>query len=119
MNTLFEIKGWRDRIKSFEYLLGKLDDEGGMVAGKISAQLLKDIVAQVSKQGDKRIWIFADDSIEALKPEFAKEIIQKIKTDEALQKHIAKNLGIPLDEFAALLRGKKIEDAVKSLMGSF
>lgn len=36
--TLFEIKGWRDKDRSLEYLLGKADDEGGRIAGKISAQ---------------------------------------------------------------------------------
>ena len=35
---LFEIKGWRYKDRSLEYLLGKADDEGGRIAGKISAQ---------------------------------------------------------------------------------
>lgn len=37
------------------------------VAGRTSGQLLKDIVAKTVKQGDKRVWVFADDAMEALK----------------------------------------------------
>ncbi len=28
--TLFEVKGWRNRERSLEYLLGKVEDEGGL-----------------------------------------------------------------------------------------
>ncbi|MBK8188252.1 MAG: hypothetical protein IPK77_13920 [Cellvibrio sp.] len=93
-----------------------------MVAGKISAQLLKDIVAQVSKQGDKRIWIFADDSIEALKPEFASEIIKKIETDTTLQIHLAGKIGsVDRNAFLKEYLGEeeKLQDAIKALMGIF
>lgn len=120
--TLFEIKGWSDKTKSLEYLLGKVDDEGGIVAGKISAQLLKDIVSKTINKNEKRIWVFADESMEALKPQFAVEIIKKIEVDTALQSHLAKNMGsIDRESFLQeyVLNEKRIQDAVKALMGNF
>ena len=98
-----------------------MDDEGGTVAGKISAQLLKDIVARVADKNDKRIWIFADESMEALKPEFAKKIIEVIIKDKAMQQHIANNLGVrEFDEFYRVyLEEGKLQDVINSLMVEF
>ena len=90
---LFEIKGWRYKDRSLEYLLGKADDEGGRIAGKISAQLFNDIVAKALNPNDKRVWVFADDAMEALKPEFVEEIVEKILSDNQLMQRFSRKLG--------------------------
>ena len=55
----------------------------------------------------------------ALKPQFAKEIMEKIKSDKSLRDNLMKSLDVTKEEFQVLLKKDKIETAIKSLMGTF
>ncbi|MCE3239245.1 MAG: hypothetical protein K0R24_2226 [Gammaproteobacteria bacterium] len=59
--------------------------------------------------------------MEALKPQFAAEIISKIKKDVVLQSHLAKNLDpANVAQFEKpYLESNKVQDAINSLMNPF
>jgi len=39
------------------------------------------------------VWVFADDAMEALKPEFVEEIVEKILSDNQLMQRFSRKLG--------------------------
>lgn len=118
--TLIEVKGWKDKQQALIYLLGKEEEGGGRVAGKLSAQIFKDIVKRsVNEAIDKRIWMFSDEALEAGKLDFANQILKKIVADEALAQRLTGPLGFNnADELMSGANLAKLRNTVGSIFGS-